>query len=90
MLSEYGVYREGICCSTLIKSSHEDEGRWGYAGEGDMRADVRKGMNMEEEKGGQKRGKKRAGGKMWRNRGRNVDGKFCLVPQWEAHAAATL
>lgn len=47
-------------------------------------------MNMEEEKGGQKRGKKRAAGEMWRNRGRNVDGKFCLVPQWEAHAAATL
>lgn len=62
MLSEYGVYREGICCFTLIKSSHEDEGRWGYTGLGDMRVDVRKGMNMEEQKGGQKRGKK----KSWR------------------------
>lgn len=41
VLSESGVYREGICCFTLIKSSHEGEGRWGYAGLGDMRVDVR-------------------------------------------------
>lgn len=83
---------------TSNKSCHPDEERQGHVGVGDTwvdesrRADEWMGMNMGNKGGqGEKRElEERREEIKERNRGRNVDVKFCLVPQWEACTAAML
>lgn len=48
------------------------------------------GEKKKEDRSGERELEERCGEIRGRNRGRNVDGKFSLVPRWEACTAATL
>ena len=103
MLCGYDACGEDIL---LLHLEHEEAsvggeteacGRWGKscggAGGGGGGFDPWMGMKTKkkkEDKSGVRELEERCEEIRGRNRGRNVDGKSCLVPQWEACTTATL